>query len=204
MSDIMRMTFSCAFSWKKIYTCILIQWNKAVLESIITMIPSLTEAMRSRHATMIWRHWSSPWGFPMGDDLIVDYMHWRGNQNCTTKPTPEAKRQALGLVFQPLKSRGIIVKTRASKTFVLYVHSTKAAVYCPSLIIFNWRRPILTSLHQPIKNTLMCKEVEMNYPVFFCLTPVTMPFQKLVTNHCQQYRTQLKSSERLRRNSIFN
>ena len=29
--------------------------------------------------------------------------------------------------------------------------------------MFNWRRLILTSLHKPIKNTLLCKEAKMNF-----------------------------------------
>ena len=52
--------------------------------------------------------------------------------------------------------------TRVSKTFVLYVLSTEAEVYCPSLIMLNLRRPILTSLHKFIKDKLLCKETEMN------------------------------------------
>ena len=29
--------------------------------------------------------------------------------------------------------------------------------------MFNWRRPILTPLYKPVKNALLCKNVEMNF-----------------------------------------
>ena len=40
-----------------------------------------------------------------------------------------------------------------------YVLRMEAEVYCPSLIMFNWRRPILTSFI----NLLKSKEAEMNF-----------------------------------------
>ena len=49
--------------------------------------------------------------------------------------------------------------TRVSKSFVLYVLSTEAKVYCPSKIMFNWRRLILTSFINLIKS----RGVEMNF-----------------------------------------
>ena len=35
-----------------------------------------------------------------------------------------------------------------SKTFVLYILSTEAKVYCPASIMFNWRRPIMASFNK--------------------------------------------------------
>ena len=43
---------------------------------------------------------------------------------------------------------------RASKTFVLYVLSMEAEAYCSSLIMFNWWRTILSSLHKPFKEKM--------------------------------------------------
>ena len=55
---------------------------------------------------------------------------------------------------------------KVSNTFVLFVLSMEAKVYYPShasWIMFNWRRPVLTSLHKCIENTLLCKEAVMNF-----------------------------------------
>ena len=46
-----------------------------------------------------------------------------------------------------------LLQTRVSKPFVLYVLITEAEDYCPSWIMFNWRRPILTSLRKHIKKS---------------------------------------------------
>ena len=52
-----------------------------------------------------------------------------------------------------------IALPECKKTSVFYILSTGAEVYCPSWIMFNGRRPILTSF----KNTLLCKEAEINF-----------------------------------------
>ena len=61
-----------------------------------------------------------------------------------------------------------LAMTRVSKTIVLYILNAEAEVYCSSWIMFIWRRPILTSPHKPIRNTLLFKEADID---FFMLWP---------------------------------
>ena len=51
------------------------------------------------------------------------------------------------------------ISSRVSKSFVLYLLSTEAEVYCPSWIMFNWSWPILASFTKLLKS----KEAEIKF-----------------------------------------
>ena len=83
----------------------------------------------------------------------------------------------------PVLMHWVNTKPRMSKTFILYILSMEAEGYCPSSIMLNWRRPILTSLHKPIKNKLLCGEAEIIFlTLWLCLQ---MPLHLIVLGHLE-------------------